>query len=91
MIKKTVPEKVDLNTYFEEYWNKLDKIKLSYDNFFSQILEELEIVCERIKINQKEIVPILTNIDKKLNKLIEGTKEFNKTFNNKEMTKIPII
>jgi len=42
-----------------------------------------------IKLTQKEIIPILENIDNKLDKLIEGTKEFNKTFNN--TVEIPVI
>jgi len=79
----------ELDTYFEKYWNKLDKIKNEYDILFAKILEELEIVFEKVKLTQKEITPILENIDNKLDKLIEGTKEFNKTFNN--TVEIPVI
>ena len=79
----------DLDTYFEKYWNKLDKIKNEYDILFAKILEELEVVFEKVKITRKEITPILGNIDNKLDKLIEGTKEFNKTFNN--TVEIPVI
>jgi len=81
----------ELDTYFEKYWDKLDEIKLSYDNLFSQILEELEIVCEKEKINRKEITLVLESIDQKLNKLITATNEYNKTFNEKKVIKIPMI
>jgi len=83
----------ELDTYFENYWDKLDKIKNKYDTLFVKILEELEIVFEKVKLTQKEITPILENIDNKLDKLIEGTKEFNKTFNKtfNNTVEIPVI
>ena len=77
----------ELDTYFENYWDKLDKIKNKYDTLFVKILEELEIVFEKVKLTQKEITPILENIDNKLDKLIEGTKEFNKTFGKEKIEK----
>ena len=77
----------ELDTYFENYWDKLDKIKNKYDTLFVKILEELEIVFEKVKLNRKEITPILENIDNKLDKLIEGTKEFNKTFGKEKIEK----